>query len=159
MRPSWALFLSSHEKQVDGKRRLIVPSDYRAAALAPHDGVEPFEGLYCFAAINAPCLECGGAAFFAAYRDVINEYPKLSPTRAALQRRFYASMHRLAFDTAGRITLPEKLCEQFNLSGDVVLAGLGDSFQVWEPLAYAAHAAEQDRLVEDAFAKREALFQ
>ena len=101
----------------------------------------------------------GGAAFLAGYRDVIEEYPKLSPTRAALQRRFYTSMHRLAFDTAGRITLPEKLCEQFGLTGDVVLAGLGDSFQIWQPAAYAAFAAEQDQLVEAAFAKREALFQ
>lgn len=153
------MFLSSHEKQLDGKRRLLVPQDYRAAALSPHDGVEPFEGVYCFAAVNASCLECGGAAFFATYRDVINEYPKLSPTRAALERRFYASMSKLAFDTAGRITLPEKLCEQFGLTGDVVIAGLGESFQVWEPGAYAAHTQAQDLLVEAAFAKREALYQ
>ena len=150
------MFLSTHEKQLDTKRRLLVPQDFRAAALAPYDGVEAFEGLYCFTAINAGCLECGGAAFFAMYRDVVNEYPPMSPTRAAMQRRFYASMNKLSFDTAGRITLPEKLCEQFGLSGDVVIAGLGESFQIWEPKAYADHAAEQDRLVEAAFAKREA---
>lgn len=151
------MFLSSHEKQLDSKRRLLVPQDYRAAALTPHVGIEPFEGVYCLAAISAPCLECGGAAFFATYHDVINEYPKLSPTRTALERRIYAAMNRLAFDTAGRITLPEKLCEQFGLMGDVVLAGLGDSFQIWEPKAYEAWSAEQDRLVADAFIKREAL--
>jgi MraZ protein len=78
----------------------------------------------------------------------------LSPTRAALQRRFYASMSRLSFDTAGRITLPEKLCEQFGLSDDVVLAGLGESFQIWNPKAYEAYATEQDKLVEAVFAKR-----
>lgn len=149
------MFLSTHEKQLDAKRRLLVPQDFRAAALAPHSGVEPFEGLYCFAAINAACLECGGGAFFAMYRDVIDEYPPMSPTRTAMQRRFYASMHRLSFDTAGRITLPEKLCEQFGLSGDVVIAGLGESFQIWEPAAYAAYAIEQDKLVEAAFARRE----
>ena len=151
------MFLSTHEKQLDTKRRLLVPQDFRAAALAPYEGVEPFEGLYCFAAINAACLECGGAAFFAMYRDVINEYPPMSPTRTAMQRRFYASMHRLGFDTAGRITLPEKLCEQFGLTSDVVIAGLGESFQIWAPQAYADYAAEQDKLVEAAFAKREAL--
>ncbi|MGA9659177.1 MAG: division/cell wall cluster transcriptional repressor MraZ [Asticcacaulis sp.] len=152
------MFLSTHEKQLDSKRRLLVPQDFRAAALTPYEGVEPFEGLYCFAAVKADCLECGGAAFFATYRDVINEYPKLSPTRAAMERRFYASMHRLGFDTAGRITLPAALSEQFNLTGDVVIAGLGDSFQIWEPAAYAAYSAEQDKLVEAAFAKREELF-
>ena len=146
------MFLSSHEKQLDAKRRLLVPQDFRASALQPHADVEPFEGLYCFAAINASCLECGGAAFFATYRDVINQYPPLSPTRKALEHRFYASMHRLAFDTAGRITLPDVLCQRFNLTGEVLLTGLGQSFQVWEPGAYADYAEAQSRLVEDAIA-------
>jgi MraZ protein len=148
------VFLSSHEKQLDAKRRLLVPQDFRAHAMQPYPGLDVFEGVYCVAAVNAQCLECGGAAFFAGYRDVINEYPALSPTRAALQRRFYASMSRLSFDTAGRITLPEKLCEQFGLSDDVVLAGLGESFQIWNPKAYEAYATEQDKLVEAVFAKR-----
>ncbi len=152
------MFLSSHGKQLDSKRRLLVPQDFRICALLPHEGVDPFEGLYCFAAINASCLECGGAAFFASYRDVINEYPPLSPTRKALEHRFYASMHRLGFDTAGRITLPEALCERFGLTGDVLLTGLGDSFQIWEPAAYATYADEQEKLVAAAMQKREDLF-
>lgn len=144
------MFLSTHEKQLDSKRRLLVPQDFRACAMQPHPDVEPFEGLYCFAAINASCLECGGAAFFATYRDVINQHPPLSATRKALEHRFYASMHRLAFDTAGRITLPESLCERFGLAGEVLLTGLGTSFQIWEPRAYAAYADEQARLVDEA---------
>ena len=153
------VFLSTHEKQLDSKRRLLVPSDFRATALKPYEGVDVFEGVYCFAAINAACLECGGAAFFATGRDVIDEFPKMSTTRIAMQKHFYASMHRLSFDTAGRVTLPEKMCETFNLSSDVVIAGMGDSFQIWEPKAYAIYAAEQDRVVALAFAKREAKFQ
>ncbi|MDI7773755.1 division/cell wall cluster transcriptional repressor MraZ [Asticcacaulis sp. EMRT-3] len=152
------MFLSSHEKPLDAKRRLLVPQDFRAAALTAHDGVEPFEGLYCFAAIDAACIECGGAAFFAGYRDVINEYPKFSPTRKALEHRFYAAMQRLSFDTAGRITLPEALCERFGLSGNVLIAGLGESFQIWNPDAYKTFEAEQAALVGAAFARREDLF-
>ena len=123
-----------------------------------HEGVEAFEGLYCFAAIDAPSLECGGAAFFATYRDVINEYPKLSPTRKALEHRFYASMLRLGFDTAGRITLPEALCERFGLKDTVLLTGLGDSFQIWAPLAYESYLKDQEKLVSSAMKKREDLF-
>lgn len=141
------MFLSSHEKQLDSKRRLLVPQEFRASALASFEGVEPFEGLYCFAAINASCLECGGAAFFATYRAVIETHPPLSPTRKALEHRFYASMHRLGFDTAGRVTLPEALCDRFNLKGDVLLTGLGTSFQIWEPEAYKVYSEEQERLV------------
>ena len=152
------MFLSSHEKQLDAKRRLLVPQDFRTAALAPLEGVESFEGLYCFAAINAACLECGGAAFFKTYHDVINEYPKLSPTRKAFEHRFYAAMQRLSFDTAGRITLPEALCERFSLTDRVLITGLGDSFQIWQPEAYRAYEAEQEALVNAAMLKREDLF-
>ena len=151
------MFLSTHEKQLDSKRRLLVPQDFRAAALTPHDGVDPFEGLYCFPAVNAACIECGGGAFFATQRDVIHSYPPMTAIRNAMQARFYASMHKLGFDTAGRITLPEKLCEQFGLTGDVVIAGMGDSFQIWEPKAYAAWLAEQDQLVAAEFARRGSL--
>jgi MraZ protein len=152
------VFLSSHEKQLDAKRRLLVPQDFRTAALYPHEGVESFEGLYCFAALDAACLECGGAAFFATYRDVINEYPKLSPTRKALEHRFYAAMHRLNFDSAGRITLPEALCDRFSLGQDVLLTGLGTSFQIWQPKAYSTYEAQQEVLVFEAMKKREDLF-
>jgi MraZ protein len=145
------VFLSSHEKPLDAKRRLLVPQDFRASALAPHDDVEPFEGLYCFAAIDAACIECGGAAFFAGYRDVINAIPKFTPARKAMEHRIYAAMQRLSFDTAGRITLPETLCERFNLNGNVLITGLGDSFQIWNPDAYRAYMAEQEALVSAAF--------
>lgn len=151
------MFLSSHEKQLDAKRRLLVPQDFRASAMLPQPGFEPFEGLFCIASVDAPCLECGGGAFFSTYRDVIAEYPKLSPTRKALEQHFYGAMHRLAFDTAGRVTLPEKLCQRFGFDADVVLVGLGDSFQIWTPKAYDAHAAEQERLVAAALLRREDL--
>lgn len=147
------MFLSTHEKQLDSKRRLLVPQDFRATALLVFPDVDLFEGVYCLPAVKADCLECGGGAFFAMQRDVINEYPPMSPLRNAMQTR-YASMHRLGFDTAGRITLPEKLCEQFGLTGDVVIAGMGESFQIWEPVAYEAYLIEQKKLIEAVFAER-----
>ena len=52
-------------------------------------------------------------------------------------------MVQLSFDTAGRITLPELLCEQFNLTDWVVIVGLGERFQIWEREAFRAHRAAQ----------------
>ena len=49
----------------------------------------------------------------------------------------------MAFDTAGRITLPEPLCEQFGLTDWVAVVGLGDRFQIWSREAFLAHRAEQ----------------
>lgn len=152
------MFFSSHEKPLDAKRRVLVPQDFRAAASVAVEGIEPFDGVYCFAAIDAGCLECGGAAFFATYRDVINEYPRLSATRKALEHRFYAAMQKLNFDAGGRITLPEALCERFGLKDTVLLTGLGDSFQIWAPEAYETYRKAQDGLVLEAMKKREDLF-
>ncbi len=143
------MFLSSHEKQLDAKRRLLVPQDFRASALPP--GTDDFGGVYCFSSVEAECLECGGEAFFERYRAVIERYPVGSPTRRALEHKVYGGMQRLNFDTAGRITLPESLCERFGLTGAVVMVGLYDRFQVWAPKAYETYVAEQDALARDVF--------
>jgi MraZ protein len=34
-----AVFLSTFEKQLDGKRRIVVPQEYRALTSGPFDGV------------------------------------------------------------------------------------------------------------------------
>ncbi len=145
------MFLSSHEKQLDSKRRLLVPQDFRAAALLPGETLEAFDGVYCFSAVEAECLECGGAAFFERYRALIERYPVGSPTRRALEHKVYGGMTRLNFDTAGRITLPESLCARFGLTSDVIMVGLYDRFQVWSPKAYDAYVAQQDALARDVF--------
>jgi MraZ protein len=50
-------------------------------------------------------------------------------------------MAQLSFDTAGRITLPENLCQMFALSDVVVVVGLGDRFQIWSQEAFQAQRA------------------
>jgi MraZ protein len=55
-------------------------------------------------------------------------------------------MCKLGFDTAGRITLPDEVCQSFGLTDWVTVVGLGDRFQIWERDAFRAHRAAQ-RLV------------
>ena len=50
------MFLSTFEKQLDSKRRLVVPQEFRAAVSGP------FDGIFCFPSIEADCLEAGGKA-------------------------------------------------------------------------------------------------
>ncbi len=51
-------------------------------------------------------------------------------------------MNELSFDTAGRITLPETLCDMFGLTDWVAVVGLGDRFQIWSRDAFHAHRVE-----------------
>jgi MraZ protein len=134
------MFLSTFEKQLDSKRRIVVPQEFRALAAGP------FDGVFCFPSIEADCLEGGGQALFQQYRAVIEELAFGDPLRSALEATVYGGASQLGLDSAGRITLPESLCAQFGLTDWVAVVGLGDRFQIWARDAYQVRRAEQ-RLV------------
>ena len=131
------MFLSTFEKQLDAKRRIVAPQDFRAASTGP------FDGLMCFPSFEADCLEGGGQALFNRYEALIEELPFGDPLRSSIELSVRGGLCRMAFDTAGRITLPEALCEQFGLTDWVVLVGLGERFQIWEREAFRAHRETQ----------------
>ena len=131
------MFLSTFEKQLDAKRRIVAPADFRAHLSGP------FEGVFCFPSIEFDCLECGGKALFDRYTAMIEELQFGDPLRTAIETSVRAGMHQLAFDTAGRITLPETLCRDFDLTDWVVIAGMGERFQIWNREAFQAHRAAQ----------------
>ena len=141
------MFLSTFEKQLDAKRRIVVPQDFRALATGP------FDGVFCFPSIEADCIEGGGQALFDRYLGVIEELDFGDPLRSALETSVLGGMARLSFDTAGRITLPEALCEMFGLSDWVAVVGLGDRFQIWSREAFQAHRADQRSVARDGLAK------
>ncbi len=132
-----ALFHSTFEKQLDAKRRIVVPHEFRAAASGP------FDGIICFPSIEADCIEGGGLALFDTYLGVIEELAFGDPLRTALETSVIGGMCRLAYDTAGRITLPESLCEAFGLTDWVAVVGLGERFQIWPREAFQARRAQQ----------------
>lgn len=131
------MFLSTFEKQLDAKRRIVVPQEFRALATGP------FDGVFCFPSIESDCIEGGGQALFDRYNGVIEELEVGDPLRTALETSVLGGMAKLSFDTAGRITLPEALCEAFGLTDWVAVVGLGDRFQIWSRDAFQAHRAEQ----------------
>ena len=138
-----AVFLSTFEKQLDAKRRIVVPQEFRATVAGP------FDGVFCFPSIEADCLEAGGKALFDRYLGVIEEMPFGDPLRSALETSVLGGMAKLSFDTAGRITLPDALCEMFGLSDWVAVVGLGERFQIWSREAFQAHRATQRELARE----------
>ncbi|UTP38418.1 division/cell wall cluster transcriptional repressor MraZ [Phenylobacterium sp. LH3H17] len=141
------MFLSTFEKQLDAKRRIVVPQEFRALVSGP------FDGIICFPSIEADCIEGGGKALFDRYLSLIEEMPFGDPTRSALEFSVLGGQAKMSFDTAGRITLPEQLCDMFGLTDDVVLVGLGDRFQIWERGAFQAHRAAQRELAREGLAQ------
>ena len=131
------MFVSTFEKQLDAKRRIVVPQEFRALASGP------FDGIICFPSIEADCIEGGGKTLLDRYLGVIDEMDFGDPLRSALETSILGGMAKMSFDTAGRVTLPEGLCDMFGLSDWVVVVGLGDRFQIWEREAFQAHRSAQ----------------
>ncbi|MFN3513717.1 MAG: division/cell wall cluster transcriptional repressor MraZ [Phenylobacterium sp.] len=141
------MFLSTFEKQLDAKRRIVVPQEFRALVSGP------FDGVFCFPSIEADCIEGGGQALFDRYLGVIEELPFGDPVRSALETSVLGGMAKMSFDTAGRITLPEHLCDMFGLTDWVAVVGLGDRFQIWTREAFQAHRAAQRELAREGLAQ------
>jgi MraZ protein len=141
------VFISTFEKQLDAKRRIVAPVEYRTA-------VAPFDGLFCFPSIEADCIEGGGRALFDSYARLIDEYPFGDPARTALETSIMGGMAQLSFDTAGRVTLPESFCEMFGLTDWVTLVGLGDRFQIWPRAAFRERTVHQREAARSALLTR-----
>ena len=140
------MFFSTFEKPLDAKRRIVVPQEFRAAVSGP------FDGVFCFPSVEADCIEGGGKALFDRQEALINELEFGDPLRYALEFTVRGGMAQLGFDTAGRITLPENLCEQFSLTDIVVVVGLGDRFQIWSREAFQAQRASQRQIAREGLA-------
>ncbi len=141
------MFLSTFEKQLDSKRRIVVPQEFRAFAQSVPSAIVPasagFDGVYCFPAFEADCLEAGGPALLDRYSKIMTELDFGDPLRLALETSVLGEMRPLSFDTAGRITLPESFCDMLGLSDWVSIVGLGDRFQIWSRDAFQAHRIAQ----------------
>jgi len=141
------LFLSNFEKQLDAKRRIVAPQEFRAA-------IHPEEGVYCFPSIEADCIEGGGEALRDSYAAMIAEYPMGDPARTALETSIMGGMVKLLFDSAGRITLPESFCEDYGLTDWVSIVGLNDRFQIWPRDVFRERMAEQRRAAREVLIQR-----
>jgi MraZ protein len=144
------VFFSTFEKPLDAKRRIVVPQEFRAAVAGP------FDGVFCFPSVEADCIEGGGKALFDRYENLIDELDVGDPLRFALEFTIRGGMARLSFDTVGRITLPESLCEMFGLSDWVTVVGLGDRFQIWSRDAFQAQWTAQRRAAREGLAEHRA---
>ena len=142
------MFLSTYEKQLDGKRRLLIPAEFRTA----ENGAE--HKVFCFPSIEADCLEAGGDHYFQALVSMIRGLPFGSAQRSALEWQVLGEQRPLAFDGGGRITLPEHLAQDAGLGEDVVIVGLGSRFQIWDRARWNARRDERRALARQAVRER-----
>ncbi len=126
-----ALFSSSYANKVDKKGRISVPAPFRAAL--PR---QRFDGIVVFPSFKTSAIEGGGIDRLERMQAQLETLPEFSAERESLAMLF-ADVEQLTFDPEGRITLSERLREAAGIADTAVFVGLGSSFQIWEPAAFA----------------------
>jgi MraZ protein len=132
-----ALFLSRYDNKVDRKGRVSVPAPFRAILAS-----QPFGGIFAFPSLSVPAIEAWAMDRMDDLAASIDAMPPFSPERINLSNAILGRGHQLAFDSEGRIVLPQALADYAGIAETATFVGAGTHFFVWQPEAYDAQLAE-----------------
>ena len=118
---------------MDGKNRLLVPSEVRDALDSADRG-----GLFLIP--SSKCVFLWPRSYLALYAERQSDDPFAKP---GFNRAFYSQMIFKAFDGTGRIVLPGTVAERFQ-EREVVIVGAGRYLELWTPQAFEAEVQPLD---------------
>jgi MraZ protein len=131
-----ALFLSTFINKVDKKGRVSVPANFRNNLVD-----QSLNAIVAFRSLKLPALECSGLDRMEELTTRLDALPEFSDEREALSF-FLSESHIIPFDSEGRIILPEPLVQHAGIGENATFAGVGRTFQIWEPQRFSQHQEE-----------------
>lgn len=125
------------QRSLDEKHRVAIPKTFREAL-----GSEAGHSLFV-----APGTD-GSLAVYpnAAFASLAERLARSSPTARDVRdfsRLFYSQVKSTRIDQQGRLRLPSELVQWAQLAGEVVLLGVQDHLEVWQPAAWEAYVARR----------------
>lgn len=120
-------FVSTFTNKLDAKGRVSIPAPYRQI-LAQQE-------LYCIPSFNGPYLEAFGNTLLSQFMQRLEgQDPLFSENHDDQAQAVLAAAQLLNFDDEGRVRLPEDLIKHAGIEERVVFVGLGQKFQMWDPV-------------------------
>lgn len=139
-----ALFLSTFTNKLDKKGRISVPASFRNALAG-----QEFHGVIAYPSFINPCIEACGYGRMVKLHETIEALDPFSEERDAFATAILGGSSQLSFDGDGRVMLPEALIAEAGLSDQALFVGKGDTFEIWEPAAFAAYAETSRQLARE----------
>lgn len=129
---------------LDGKNRVTIPSRWRRGEA---------DEFFLMADRTNSYLRVMPPAEFRAVGEKLVSDPAITPKdRQVFLRHFYSRSRHVVIDKQGRLVVPEELCQQLKLRGEIVLIGAHDTIEIWNSEAWnatkQAEAATFDRVAE-----------
>ncbi len=124
------IFSGEFRHALDPKNRVTVPARWRKT-----DSDE----FHLMADRSGSFLRAMPPEQFRAVGDKLAAMPDISAQKKQdFLQLFYSQALLVVVDKQGRLLVPESLGKVVGLSGEVMLAGVRDTFQIWSPEAWAA---------------------
>lgn len=126
-------FTSEYESKLDSKGRLVLPARIKSQLpggesneLVIRRGFEPCLIIYPMVEFKKVFSKISGLSEFN------EEYRKL-------QRNFFSGTATVELDANGRFVIPKNMLGYAQLEKDIVLVGMGNKVEVWNPSIYEKH--------------------
>jgi len=137
---------SCYRHGVDEKRRVQVPAKWRPE----EDGVELTMILWPKHQAGN-CLRVLPPLEMAQLMADIDAMPNGDPNKVVLKRFIGSESVQVSLDKAGRICLPDEMARAAGIKDEVVLVGLLDRFEIWNPTRYETVKATDAVMAAKAF--------
>lgn len=127
--------------KVDAKGRVSIPASFRRV-LEEGDpdwrsGENP-QLVIVHGSKDGACLEGYSIRSMEEVDDLISNLPRFSPEREYYETIMDTDSDYASVDENGRMVISAALRKMISVSKEAIFVGKGDTFQIWEPSAYAA---------------------
>ena len=137
---------SCYRHGVDEKRRVQIPAKWRPEK----EGTE-LTLMFWPQHQSGSCLRVLPPAEMAKMKADIDTLANDNPKKGVLKRFIGSKSVQVTLDKAGRICLPEEMAREAAIKDEVVLVGLIDRFEIWNPTRYESVEATDAVLAAEAF--------
>lgn len=120
------MFVSTFRHSLDPKRRLTIPSEWRAQVGEPR-------GLYVLPDVHHRCLCVLPAKAILPRLERMKQHSIADMKARQFARTLASQSDLVTWDTQGRIRVKDDLLDFAGLKDDVALVGAFDSFELWNP--------------------------
>ena len=130
-----AVFLGQFHHSLDSKGRLTIPAKFRA---------ELATGLVITRGIDR-CLVVFPIEAWQSLSKKVNDLPMTDRRARIFKRRIFSAASDEIPDKQGRILIPPRLREYAGLEGEVLVAGVSDTIEVWNTERWDDEGEQLDR--------------
>jgi len=132
------MFLGDYQHTLDAKGRVSLPAKFRA----------DMTGKLVVASGLDECLYVYPAEEYERFVEDLVLQEDFEPRVRKLRRFFTAGAVEVEFDSAGRISLPQKLRDYAGLGKEVAVIGNGNRIEIWDAAKWDSYS-EAGESIED----------